>query len=227
MKDVIIFAGPIILRPTFYRIDWMGADVEIVPIAGSGSQNFKNMGMGLRDGNGRIVPNLIKKYLKGKTFDRLSICAYSAGHGLVNQLGLNHEDLYSFAAVVLDDAAFIWNGNPPTPGLSNWAAKGAVGDGLFVATSSRGKGENYLSGTDSVNMIWQEAARLSGTSPVPAQPKPPVTEGTWQQLGVSSYWGDIPTLTHPQHHDYAPTVWQAYLAPYLAPKTLSVSGYLR
>lgn len=229
MSDVVIFAGPVILKPEFSKIDWFGKDVKIVPVPGAGSENFKRLGMSLREGyNGPILPNLLSKYAKGiGSIDRVSVCAYSAGHGLVNQLGLNADDLAAVKAVVLDDAAFVWNAKPAPPGLAAWAARGAQGSSLFVATSSRGKGENYQNGTDSVALIWQNAAKLTGTSPQAIQPNPPVTLGSWQKLGVSAYWGDIPTLTHGEHHDYAVTVWQAYLAPYLAqtPKNIPMSGY--
>ncbi len=228
MSHVVIFAGPVMLKPDFQKIDWLGQDVVIVPIPGAGSENFKKLGMSLRTGySGPILPKLLEKYVKGvATIDSVSVCAYSAGHGLVNQLGLHPQDLAAVKAVVLDDAAFIWNDKPAPPGLAAWAAKGVKGESLFVATSSRGQGEHYRSGTASVELIWQTVAKQAGATPQPVTPNPPVTLGTWQKMGVSAYWGDIPTLTHGEHHDYAATVWQAYLAPYLAPqKAIPMSGY--
>lgn len=232
MSDVVIFAGPIMLNPTFSKIDWMGRDVRIVTIPGAGSENFKRLGMSWRDySTGRILPEIKKKYFKGiENVESISVCAYSAGHGLVNQLGLNSDDLAEVSAVILSDACFIGNTRPAPEGLTNWAAKGALGKGLFVATSSRGKGETYRNGTDSVSMIWTQAALQTNSIPSPVAPQFPIVDGTWQRLGESAYWGDIPTLTHGQHHDYAPVVWQAYLAPYLsalAKRNAPLSGLRR
>jgi hypothetical protein len=217
MPNVVVFAGPIELKPPFKSIDWEGKETVIVPVPGSGSANFANLGDSLVDGQGRILPRLLAKFApKVGSIDKLALCAYSAGHGLLNKIGQVVEDVRAVNAVVLNDACFVGDGRPAPVGLTNWAAKGAAGTGLFVATSSRGDGATYQDGTTSVGLVWAAAQSLVGTTPRSLPPRPPVDVGTWQRLGKLAFWGDIPTLTHGQHHDYAPVVWQAYLAPYLA-----------
>ncbi len=217
MTDLVLFAGPVQLKPPFQQIDWLGRQTVVIPIAGSGSAYFASLAESFRDGQGRILPRLLAKYApKIGSFDKLALCAYSAGHGMMNQIGQVPADAAMVSAVVLDDACFIGDNRPDPPGLVNWAARGASGKGLFVATSSRGDGATYQNGTDSVGRVWRAAGAVYGGSPKAVAPRAPVAVGSWQQLGDTAFWGDIPTLTHGEHHDYAPVVWQAYLAPYLA-----------
>lgn len=219
MTDLVIFAGPVMLRPDTSKIDWYGDKVAIALIQGSGSENFKKLALGMKDSQGRILPTILRKYAAGlDSIDRIALCAYSAGHGLVNQVGLVDEDRAAISACCLSDAAFIGNTSPTPQGLVNWAADGALGKRLFAATSSLGKGETYLSGRDSVAKIWSAASKQSGFAPVPTTPRSPIANGTWQRMGQSAVWGDIPELTHGQHHDYHPVLWQAYLAAYWAGK---------
>lgn len=219
MTDLLIFAGPVMLRPETAKIDWFGQSVAIALIQGAGSENFKNLALGMKDSQGRILPTILQKYARGvDSIDRISLCSYSAGHGLVNQVGLVEADREQISAVCLSDSCFIGNTSPTPQGIVNWAADGAEGKRLFVATSSLGKGETYLSGRDSVARVWNEASLKSGFSPVAIKPRGPIQNGSWQRMGEMALWGDIPELTHGQHHDYHPVLWQAYLAAYWAGK---------
>lgn len=223
MTDVIFFAGPVQLKPQFFSIDWFGRDVRIVPIGGHGSSYFAQLGAGLRDSSGRIVPGLLRRYAPGLAVDKVVLAAFSAGHGLVNEVGKNPADRELVSAVMLHDAVYLGHANAASgnlpDGLLAWTLDAARGRLLCVSTTSGTPGPTYLSADVSEGLIWGAAAASAGLTPRSVDPARGAPPGEWQRLGKEAYWGALP-LSHLGQHDSAPSVWQAYLAPYLAEKGL-------
>jgi hypothetical protein len=226
--DLVLFAGPVILRPEFSAINWLGRSVKIVAVEGAGSTYFSQLAEELRDSSGRILPNLIRRYAGSGTFDQVALCAYSAGHGLLNKVGGVAADRARLSAMVLDDACFSGYGDPPKAGYVAFGLDAARGDKLMVVTASNSSGTGYQTGRASWLSAWRAVEQQSGLSPVgvTAKAPAPAASGGWWRLGGGLYWGDyvVPgaadntgnDFSHADHHNIAPRIWQAYLAPYLA-----------
>jgi len=228
--DLVLFAGPVILRDAFKRIDWYGRDVRIVPIAHEDSSYFSSLAEQLRDRDGRILPTLVQRYA-GVTLDQvdqIALTAYSAGHGLLNKVGQVPADVARLSALLLHDADFSGFSDPPKPGYVALGRAAMDGDLLMVVTASNTGGASYLTGRKSWLMVWRELQRITGRTPVsvPPQSPAPAAAGGWWRLGGALLWGDYVApgsrdgqgnqYSHVGHHDLAPTIWQAYLAPWFA-----------
>ena len=225
--DLVLFAGPVILRQEFSAIRWHGEQVKIVAVEGAGSSYFSALAEQLRDGSGRILPNLIRRYAGADTFDQVALCAYSAGHGLLNKVGAVPADRARLSAMVLDDACFSGYGDPPKAGYVAFGKEAAWGDKFMVVTASNSSGTGYQTGRVFWLTAWN-AIRQASAMPVQAvaaAPPAPAASGGWWRLGANLYWGDyvVPgaadntgnDFSHQGHHDLAPRIWQAYLAPWL------------
>lgn len=228
MTDVVFFAGPVILKPAFKQIDWLGRDVKIVPIEGAGSSYFAELAESLRDRSGRILPTLVQRYAPGVEIDKIAFAAYSAGHGLLNKLGDNDADRPHIDAMILSDATFNAFSTPAKRGYVKYGIDAAAGNCLFVSTTANTTGGTHMTGRDSWQLVWDAVSEQTGSWSRQVSPRAPVPEasGGWWKMGSKLYWGSYtqpnspPTqgndLTHEQHHDLAPAVWQAYLAPFFA-----------
>jgi len=228
--DLVFFAGPVIVRDTFRQINWFGRDVRIVPIVHEASSYFSGLADELRDSSGRILPTLVRRYagIGIDQVEQIALTAYSAGHGLLNKVAAVDADRARLSAMVLDDATFSGFRDPPKAGYVAFGIEAARGNKLLVATASNSGGANYLTGRKSWLAVWQAVQAATGRHPKHVTPKAPApaASGGWWRLGGSLYWGDyvVPgsadgygnDYSHAQHHDIAPLIWQAYLAPWLA-----------
>lgn len=229
MTDVVFFAGPVLIKQAFRQIDWYGRDVRIIPIAGAGSSHFSNLAEQLRDSSGRILPNLLARYAKGISVDKIAMAAYSAGHGLLNKVADVDADRVNLSAMVLSDATFNAFNTGPKAGYVKMGLDAAHGDALFVSTTANTSDGSHMTGRDSWELVWREVHLQGGGREREVGPREPAPQasGGWHRMGSLLYWGDYYSpagsdLTHGQHHDVAPLIWQAYLAPYLAGKLTSV-----
>jgi hypothetical protein len=249
VTDVVIWAGPVMLLPAHRAINWQGRDVRIVLVQGEGSSNMAALGSSLRDASGRILPNLLAKYAPGIKPEKIALCAFSAGHGLLNQILSNDADRAAVSAVVLSDADFN-TGNPAAPSCSSvhegyvkFGIEAAKGAKLLVATTSNSTDGTYLSGRQSFDCELRQMESATGHSRSSESPAQGVksASGGWWRLG-NAHWGDYTQpgspvnagndITHGDHANVlSPQVWQAYLAPHLASSqdhwgTLFVAGAL-
>jgi len=226
--DLVLFAGPVILRPEFSAINWHGRSVKIVAVEGTGSTYFSELAEQLRDSSGRILPNLMRRYAGSDNFDQVALTAFSAGHGLLNKVGAVAADRARLSAMVLDDACFSGYSDPPKAGYVAFGLDATRGDKLMVVTASNSSGAGYQTGRSSWLQAWRAIQAQSGMSPVAVSPHvpAPAARGGWWRLGGSLYWGDyvVPgsadntgnDFSHEDHHNIAPRIWQAYLAPYFS-----------
>jgi hypothetical protein len=227
MADLVIFAGPVIVKQTFKNIPWK-TPTTIVPIQGAGSTHFANLAASLKDGQGRILPNLLRQHahVSRQEVGKLYLCAYSAGWGLLNALFKVDADREEVDACVLTDAAF----GTGLHGHAKYAADAIRGDKLMVATTTNNSANASLGILKTARSTWldiqQEAIGLAQCYCEPGQvsaraPMPEPSGGVWK-TGGSLYWYDYVKpgsadnqgndLTHGEHHDLAPAAWTAYLA---------------
>jgi hypothetical protein len=231
VSDLVLFAGPVVLKAAFDRIAWR-TDVRVVAIPGTGSSYFGSLGVGLRDQGGRVLPNLLRRYAGGgrEDFDKVALAAYSAGWGLLNQVCKQEADRREVDALIATDAAF----GTGLSGYEAYAADAIQGRGLMVGTSTNNSA-NWAAGIyKTARETWEEiidgARARAGVYCLPKQQsaRPPMPEpsgGVWR-VGSSLYWYDyvVPgsdantgnDFTHGEHHDLAPLAWEAYLVPLFA-----------
>jgi len=228
--DLVLFAGPVILRDSFKRIDWHGRDVRIVPLVHEDSSYWSARAEQLRDAQGRILPNLVRQYagVELAQVDQIALAAYSAGHGLLNKVAAVPADRERLSALLLHDATFSGWSDPPKAGYVAFGLDAIRGERLMVSTASNSGGTGYLTGRKSWLLVWDALQRATGRAPHSLAPRSPVPppSGGWWQLGGNLFWGDyvVPgsadntgnDFTHGQHNDLAAAVWQAYLAPWLS-----------
>lgn len=233
MTDLVFFAGPVVVTEAHKRIDWRGRDVKIIPIVGSGSSTFEQLAESLRDKNGRILPNLLKKYAAGISVDQIAFAAYSAGWGLLTKIAEVDEDRKQITAMILSDACFS-GGNPntgqggtPKAGYVKFGVDAMNGSRLMVATTANTSDGSYLTGRQSWELVWNAVRRTCFCEPRKIHTGiKPAPSGGWFELGNAFYWGDYTKpgsgpgagsdITHAAHNDLSAAVWQEFLAPWLA-----------
>lgn len=226
--DVVVYAGPVIIKPAFKQIPWKRPTV-IIPIPGAGSSSFSRLADQLRGSDGRILPNLIERYVRPKVpvIDKLALCSYSAGYGLLNKVFRVDADRAEVDACVLSDSAF----SSKLDGMSKMAADAMTGRKLMVIANTDNManialGIRYTSGA-AVRKIIGEAQAMSGKTigtGKPREPMPAPSGGVYR--AGRFYWydyvepGSAPNVgndfSHGQHHDLAVDEWTAYLSPWFA-----------
>jgi hypothetical protein len=226
--DLVFFAGPVILRPDFQSIDWEGRDVRIVPIVGEGSANFSALADSLASG-GSILDGMFARYAKVpiSSVERIAVCAYSAGHGLMSKLLLLPHDRARIDAVVLSDACYDSLGTTtPKPGYLAYALEAADGAHRMVSTTGNTTDGGYLSAAQSWGLVFDavEAQRGPASQVTPPSVVPAASGGWWRRGEL--FWGNYTApgsppnsgndFTHGGQHDLAPRIWQGYLAPWFA-----------
>lgn len=230
MADLVIFAGPVILKPAFKQIPWR-TPTHVVAIPGSGSSYFGSMGASLRDGSGRVLPNLLSRYASATTradWDKVALCAWSAGWGLLNQVFKQEFDRREVDACIATDAAF----GTGLTGYEAYAADAIQGRSLMVATTTNNSANPALGIMTTARQTWLEIeqhamdATGAGSHEVSAKPPMPDASGGVWRTGSSLYWYDYVApnspagygndFTHAEHHDLAPLAWEAYLVPFFA-----------
>jgi hypothetical protein len=231
--DLVIFAGPVILKDFFKSIPWKN-ETHVVTVNGAGSTYFSNLADQLRDGNGRILPNLLRQYahVARTDIDHLALCSYSAGWGLLNKVFLVDADRPEIDGVVLSDSAF----GTGLHGHEKFAADAMDGKRLMVIHNSNNSANaamGILKTARSTVLEITEAAcagdgsRLSQTDV--RQPMPVPSGGVWH--AGKFFWLDYVKpgspdnqgndFTHAEHHDLAAKAWEAYLVPLFAGELLS------
>jgi hypothetical protein len=225
--DVVVYAGPVILKPEFQAIQW-DRETMVVPIPMAGSSAFQALALQLKQG-GRILPALLAKYVKRSRdqIDKLALCSYSAGWGLLNEVFQIDEDRAEVDACVLSDSAF----GGPLHGHAKFAADAIDNKKLMVITNTNNAANAKLgimkTARHTVTEFLDEAQEIArplfdfGSTRVRA----PLTQpsgGAWR-LG-RCFWLDyvVPDspdnqgndYTHAEHHDLAAPTWEAYLVPF-------------
>jgi hypothetical protein len=228
--DLVIFAGPVILKPAFQQIPWR-TPTHVVAIPGSGSSYFGRLGQQLRGGDGRILPNLLARYASATTradWDKVALTAWSAGWGLLNQVFKQEADRREVDACIATDAAF---GSGLT-GYEAYAADAIDGRSLMVATTTNNSANPAMGILKTARQTWLEiqsnAIGMAGGHPRevgPKPPMPPASGGVWK-TGSRLFWYDYVEpnsaagygndFSHAEHHDLAPLAWEAYLVPLFA-----------
>lgn len=240
--DLVIFAGPVIVKPAFREIPWR-RPTEIVEVAGpSNTTLFSGLADSLRDSSGRVLPGLLRRYahVERSEVDHLALCAWSAGWALLNRIFQVEADRREIDACVLSDAAF----GTGLHGHALMAADAILGRCLMVATTTNNSANPALgimkTGRETWLEINQEAIELAGGRGLrmrPARAESPLTPpsgGVWR-TGSRLYWYDYTApgsprgtgndYSHLEHHDMAPAAWTAYLVPdFAGPSRLVLIG---
>ncbi len=220
MTDLVLFAGPVVVS-ALGTIPWRRPTV-VVPIQGSGSSYFAQLAEQLRGSDGRILPNLLQRYAPNVNVDKLALCAYSAGHGLLDRVFQVPEDRERIDASIVSDATFSSFGAPPKEGYVQFGVDAALGRRLFVSTTANTSDGSHATGRDSWLSVWDEIEQRTGkpahrASLEPGMPAP--SGGVWG-IGTALTWYDYADasgqsdISHGAHHDLAGAAWGAYLAPY-------------
>jgi len=221
VADLVLFAGPVVIGPEFRDIPWEQPTV-VRAIAGAGSSWFARLAEQLRDGHGRILPRLVEKYAPGVRPDKIALCAYSAGHGLLNKVFQVPADRSRISACVLNDATFDGFASKGKDGYAAFGADAARGRKLLVSTTANTSDGTHLTGKQSFQLVWDriQAETRKRPRPEPVRPPMPAPSGGAWRIG-DAVWYDYSDrmgrsdITHGAHHDLAPETWTAYLAPYL------------
>jgi hypothetical protein len=225
--DVVVFAGPVILKAAFQQIEWE-RPTKVVPIPMAGSSAFQSLAMSMKR-NGRILPTLLDRYVQMSRdqIDKLALCSYSAGWGLLNEIFQIDEDRAEVDACILNDSAF----GGPLLGHEMFAADAMQNRKLMVVTNTNNAANATLgimkTARQTVEEMLGRAHDLSGSlfGFSKTRARAPLTQpsgGAWR-LGRCVWLDyvapDSPNntgndYTHAEHHDLAAPTWEAYLAPY-------------
>lgn len=230
--DLVIFAGPVIVKPAFRAIPWE-RETRIVEVTGSGSTHFSNLASSLQSSDGRILPGLLRRYAQVERgeVDRLALCAWSAGWGLLNRIFRVDADRAEVDACVASDASF----GTGLTGYERYAADAILGTHLMVSTTTNNSANPALgimkTGRDTWLEIQQGAREIVSAStgrhyePREVAPRPPMPRasgGVWR-TGSKLFWYDYVApgsaagfgndFSHAEHHDLAVEAWTAYLVP--------------
>lgn len=226
---MVVFAGPVVLKPAFENIEW-DRPTKVVPIPMAGSSAFQGLAMSLKR-HGRILPTLLERYVQMSRdeIDKLALCSYSAGWGLLNEVFQIDEDRAGVDACVLNDSAF----GGPLRGHELFAADAIRNRKMMVVTNTNNAANANLgimkTARETVEEMLGGAQELSGAlfGFSKARARAPLTQpsgGAWRlgrcvwldyvSPGSQSNTGN--DYTHAEHHDLAAPTWEAYLAPYFA-----------
>lgn len=237
--DALIFMGPVILKEQHRAVAWPHP-MEVRVLEGAGSSTFRAMGQGLRDSDGRVLPALLRRVFgssaRREDFRNLVIASYSAGYGLVNELGMDERDRSEVNALVMSDSAFGNN----LDGVARFAADATCGRLLMVMTTSNNLGNpsSPFTARDAVQIVIQDAYDDHGAcgwssladrvmvGAPNAHPKSGMSQPSGGVYHAGDFWlyhyaehmappNTGNDMTHGDHHDYAPVVWQSHVVPYL------------
>jgi hypothetical protein len=231
---LILFAGPVMLKSGHRSIDWKGLDVKTAVVQVSGSSNATALANSLRGADGRILPNVLRKYAPGISPDSVTLASYSAGWGLWNQVTDNDADRADVSALLLNDSDFL-SGDPKTgacqgthAGFVKFGKDAVAGNKLMVMTSAHTTPGSHLTGRQSVlcDLAAVEAATGAKLVRTPEPSAALKASGGWNRMGSSLYWGDFTApgsapnqgndYSHEAQHDLSIPVWRDMLVPWLA-----------
>lgn len=179
------------------------------------STAYSKLYSSLKDAQGRVLPNLLKRYhVEGY---RPSFVSFSAGHGFMDPALRHPADRAETHAVVLMDSTF---GGGKT-GYVAAAKEAAAGRLLLVSvTSDKGTTDALNNGDYAFRKFVLEPADLVSmqqTTPVPPMPKP--SEGVFKRGNLWYYRYSDAEAHHWELGKLMKPVLEAHLIPYL-----SVSG---
>jgi hypothetical protein len=179
------------------------------------SSAYSRLWQSLKDANGQVMPNFLRRFAKGIDVGRVAFVGFSASHGLLNPLANNDRDRAMIDAYVLMDATF---GGGKT-GYQKFARDAASGKRLLVTTTA------HTGGDDSWRKwVWEPVLRETGRTPNRVEPRGGLTDpsgGAWQ-LGSLLYYlryvdargqSEVP---HWEQGKLTPGVIGGYLLPYFA-----------
>lgn len=224
--DLVLFAGPVIFKEEFSAIPWE-RPTEVVEVRAPQdvSSSYRELG---RQGLAEIVQRFTGK--SPADFDQIALTAWSKGGSLVDEVLRNSGDRSRVGAVVLNDALF---GSEHT-GTHAFLEEAARGEKLLVVTNTNNRASASLPkrARESVEeMIGPQIGEaLIAVPPAGEMPRP--SGGVWN-VG-DFFWYDYVQpngqndISHAEHHDLAPTTWEAHLVPYFAgsklPTLLAFAG---
>jgi hypothetical protein len=153
------------IDPTEHRCE--GADPRC-------SSAYTRLWHALRDpATGRVMPNLLARYAKGRQVDRVAFVGFSAAHGLLDPLVTHPADRAAISAYILLDATF----GGGKAGYKAMASDAAAGRTLLVtATSNTG-------GDAAWRLVWDDVVARTGRRPsqiAARPPMPPPSGGAWR-----------------------------------------------
>lgn len=243
--DLILFAGPAILRAAdMAAIPWTNPTVCKM-ISGTGSDTFQAIAGSMRDGQGRILPNLVKTYAGGTLDDwgGIALASFSAGWGLLNEVAKIPADVDRIVGMTAHDSAF----GGSLQGYRSLADRAASrADKVLVFTNTNNSANAAMgilrTGRETVQEVMLGAQTDTGIPLQQLSPRPPMPTPSGGVWGAGSLvWYDYVKpgspantgndLTHEEHNYLAPKVWEAYLVPAFAgsipgtgPKLLDTIG---
>jgi hypothetical protein len=219
MSDVVFFLKSMVPKDA-RGLDWPG-DTKLIAVdpptqlmcGGTDprcSTAYSNLWSWLRDGQGRVMPNFLKKYAPGISVDRVAFVGFSAAHGFLNPLAHNPDDRARISAYLLLDATF---GGGKT-GYVEFGKDAVSGERLLVTTTSN------TGGDESWQLVWNEVAKGETPDAISARAPMPQPSGGVRQLGNDLYWYRFVNanggteLPHWEMHKVTTALIAAHLVPY-------------
>lgn len=217
----LLWSGPV-YADTPDKVVWQ-SDVEKLVLSGAGSSYFGQLAESLRDGQGRILPNILAKMGKTRAdYDKVAVAGFSAAHGLLAPLLLSDGD--DIDAAILIDSCFSAMETPAKPGYVSFARRAGAGSRLMVMSIGPGGGPGSGATVAPGNADFSsaidcatESTRSAGTfSPFPLpEGMPPMAAQPLRSGGCILL--DYREYRHDQHiGQLAVPMMQVFLAPYLA-----------
>lgn len=229
VSDLVLYAGPAIVDARFKSIPWR-RPTSIVLVPGTGSDYFQGVAGSMRDADGRILPNLVKRYTGQplEAWDSVALASFSAGWGLLNEVAKIPADVDRIVGMTMLDSAF----GGSLQGFRSLAGRAASkGDKVVVFTNTNNSANAALgilrTGRQTVEEIMLGAQADTGVALQQLSPRPPMPTPSGGVVGAGSLvWYDYVKpgsamntgndLTHEQHNYLAAQAWEAYLVPALA-----------
>ena len=220
MADVVFFLKSVASK-SLYDLAWPN-EVSLVAVdppeslmcSGTDprcSSAYSRMYTSLKDADGRVLPNFVKKYY-GTSLDQVGhivFLGFSAAHGFLNPLARVQADRERISAYLLLDATFGGGKDAYAAFLRDAAA----GERLLVSPTSNSGGS-----ADFEKVVLASEIPLVQ---VPAREPMPEASGGVYQLGMFGFWYRFMNATggteilHGQMPKLIRPMLEAYLVPYL------------
>jgi hypothetical protein len=212
------------------ELEWPG-ETKLIGIGPGNlsSTAFSSLAASLKDADGRILPNLLKKYAPGVEPGRIAFVGFSAAFGLLDPLARNQDDREAISAYLLLDATFDGFGaKHGKPGYVEFGRDAARGDRLLVTTTANtatwdaaaGK-PAHLTGNESWELVWNDLeAEGFSESDISARDPMPAPDGGARQLGSLLFWYEYvksngeSQIAHQDMGKLRRPMLEAYLIPY-------------
>lgn len=199
----------------------------VIDPPGSGeatSGAFAGLYASLRDSDGRVVPNLLRRYLKGDAdrVRRVAFLGFSAAHGFLSPLASVDADRRLISAYILIDATFNASGSTEgKPGYVKFGVDAARGERLMLSLTSN-TGHGHLTGNESWKLVWKDVRARTWRWSWPGRCRRPLPcpVGGVHTLGDDLYWYEYvhadgkPQILHWEMGPLIRPALEAYLVPY-------------